>query len=420
MRNCRGLLITISLCLITLISGCARTQVIDTDTPQVIVNTNLDVSQSDIERVKKEAEHAMNSICPILGIKKQTIRISIIGNGLCYTSGGIIYLPIWYVENKKAAIVPLVTNILARNTENRFFSGGLGVYFQERFGEDNGFPNFSGAPLDDLLRSNQSLVFSIYELANNNDIFRQVGTQQRVIAFIQAGSFINFLVETYGEKKLVKLYNSSTLDYKKIYGKDIKELEVEWKKYVFADEPWQFPAGIVTGPKAAFLISSPNGWVLDNHSGLSQGLHCVLYPKGQTWAESPVKMYAKIASPEYPNKEGFIKFALDSFKKEDPNFSYTILMQGKTSEGFDYTINEYDRPRYAQYERVIYIQLPDAVAYVVFVTCDPKVRLEYSKAFDEVINSFLYKPNYINITNVASTNAASTTINIDKIPQQAD
>lgn len=163
-----------------------------------------------------------------------------------------------------------------------------------------------------------------------------------------------------------------------------------------ADVRYQFPEGVVYGPKAAFQISAPNSWVLDNHSGLPQGLHCVLYPKGQIWGKSPLMMYAKIASPEYPHKKEFIKFTLNSFKKEDPNFSYRVIKQSKTSEGFDYTINEYDRPGCTQYERVIYIQLPDAVAYVVFIAFNPKVRLEYSKAFDEVIDSFRYRPDYIN------------------------
>jgi len=229
MRNWRGFCIAISLGLTMFFSGCAGAQVADTDTPQVIVNANLDVSQSDIERVKTETEHAVNSICPILGIKKQTITVTITEKGICHTSRGIVYLPIWHIKNKKAAIVHEVTHVVARHSENRFFSEGLAIYFQERFGEDHGFPNFSGVPLDDLVRSNRSRVYGIYMLSNNNDIFTQVGTEQREIAYIQAGSFTNFLVATYGEKKLVELHNSWTLDYRKIYGKDIKELEVEWK-----------------------------------------------------------------------------------------------------------------------------------------------------------------------------------------------
>ena len=77
MRNFKGLFIVILLCLIILISILAAMQVRRTDSPQVIVNTSLDIAQSDIERVKKEAERAVNSICPILGVQKKIIRIKL-------------------------------------------------------------------------------------------------------------------------------------------------------------------------------------------------------------------------------------------------------------------------------------------------------------------------------------------------------
>jgi hypothetical protein len=162
-----------------------------------------------------------------------------------------------------------------------------------------------------------------------------------------------------------------------------------------ADVPGQFPAGIVYGPKAAYQISAPHGWVLDNYSGRSQGLPCVLYPEGQTWSKSPIIMYAKIASPVYPNKDGFIKFAIESFKKEDEKFAFRIVKQGKTSEGFNYVVNEYDRPTRSHYEQVIYIQLPDAVAYIVYNTSNPKDRLQHANTVGKVLDSFLYKPEYI-------------------------
>jgi hypothetical protein len=47
----------------------------------------------------------------------------------------------------------------------------------------------------------------------------------------------------------------------------------------------KYRGGIVYGPKAAFNIAAPEGWVLDNKSGMSQGQPCVLYrkvPHGET------------------------------------------------------------------------------------------------------------------------------------------
>jgi hypothetical protein len=63
----------------------------------------------------------------------------------------------------------------------------------------------------------------------------------------------------------------------------------------------QYRGGIVYGPKAAFNIAAPDGWVLDNESGHQQGFPCVLYPKGESWANGRTVMYAEIAEFEDVN-----------------------------------------------------------------------------------------------------------------------
>ena len=203
---------------------------------QITVSTKLkDVSQSDIEGVKREAWKALNSIPPILGIQYKKITIiKIVDYGICNVKGGIVSLPISHVRDKSADIIHEVTHIVAKHENNSFFSEGLAVYFQERFGEYHGFPNFS-VPLDDLVRNHEDQLMDITKLKNDNEIFRQVGTERRRIAYIEAGSFFNFLVVKYGEQKLADLHNSRTLNYKKVYGKEIKELEVEWISYVFGE-----------------------------------------------------------------------------------------------------------------------------------------------------------------------------------------
>src|SRR5437588_2113749 len=41
----------------------------------------------------------------------------------------------------------------------------------------------------------------------------------------------------------------------------------------------QYAGGIVYGPKAAFNIAAPEGWVLDNESGVEQGFHAFFIRK---------------------------------------------------------------------------------------------------------------------------------------------
>ncbi len=204
---------------------------------QIIVSTELkNISQADIDGVKKEAREALKSIPPILGIEyKKAIEIKIVDKGGIFNAiGGIVSLSISHTRDKSAPVIHEVTHVLTKHKYNSFFSEGLAVYFQERFGGYQTFPNFS-APLDDLMKNNQDRLIHITKLIDDNGIFGQVETERRKIAYIEAGSFINFLVIKYGEQKLADLHNSSSLNYKKVYGKGIKELEVEWKDYVLGN-----------------------------------------------------------------------------------------------------------------------------------------------------------------------------------------
>lgn len=76
-----------------------------------------------------------------------------------------------------------------------------------------------------------------------------------------------------------------------------------------------FPGGIVYGPKAAFNIKAPPGWVLDNRAGAEQGLPCVLYPKGSTWSDANTIMYAKIAGTDYEDVGKFVAMAIKEMEK---------------------------------------------------------------------------------------------------------
>jgi hypothetical protein len=205
--------------------------------PRITVSSKFkNVSQADIEGVKKEAWAALNNIPPILGIAfKKTIKIKFSDNGICNTKGVIISLPIAHVRDKRAAVIHEVTHIIAKHENNSFFQEGLAVYFQNRFGEYHSFPNFS-VPLDDLVRKYEDQLIDITKLMNDNVIFQQLETERRRMAYIEAGSFFNFLVVRYGEEKLADLHNSESLSYKDVYGKNIEELEAEWKNHVF-EEP---------------------------------------------------------------------------------------------------------------------------------------------------------------------------------------
>lgn len=167
-----------------------------------------------------------------------------------------------------------------------------------------------------------------------------------------------------------------------------------------AQEP--YAGGIVYGPKAAFKIVAPNGWVLDNKSGMEQGLPCVLYRKNESWSDAPTVMYAKIAGTEFEDVNAFVAKAIKEMEKIHGKPKEKIAV-GKTSDDRDYFINEYPATKtYSQWERVAYIQLPQAVAYIVLSS---RERASYEKdapALLDVLKTFAYlKPGEVKLPGAA-------------------
>lgn len=155
----------------------------------------------------------------------------------------------------------------------------------------------------------------------------------------------------------------------------------------FAD---QVQAAIVHGPKGAFNIKAPAGWVIDNTAGESNGLPCVLFRKGQTWETAEPLMYAKIASTSHEDAEAFATTAIAEMKKQRGEYEVKRVATGKTKGGQSYFINQYSpNADYPRTERVAYVQMPKAVAYIVFSCDDAKALSKHQRALTEVVESLV-------------------------------
>ncbi len=151
-----------------------------------------------------------------------------------------------------------------------------------------------------------------------------------------------------------------------------------------------YRGGIVYGPKAAFNIAAPEGWVLDNQAGVEQGLPCVLYPKGSSWADAKTIMYAKIASTQFEDVNAFVATAIKEMAKTHGKPKEKIA-SGKTHDAHDYFINEYPATKnYSQWERVAYVQLPHSVAFIVLSSRDHASYQKDSGALQEVLKTSIY------------------------------
>jgi tetratricopeptide (TPR) repeat protein len=169
-----------------------------------------------------------------------------------------------------------------------------------------------------------------------------------------------------------------------------------------------YRGGIVYGPKAAFNISAPEGWILDNESGVNQGQPCVLYPKGSTWHDAKTVMYAKVASTEFEDVNAFVAFAIKGMR-EKHGLPKEKIESGKTKDGRPYFINEYPATKsYSQWERVAYVQLPHAVAYIVLSSRDRASYRKDSPALTEAVKSVFYLEPQADSSSPPAVSAAPT------------
>ncbi|MGI8603287.1 MAG: hypothetical protein ACR2OZ_09840 [Verrucomicrobiales bacterium] len=148
--------------------------------------------------------------------------------------------------------------------------------------------------------------------------------------------------------------------------------------------------GVVYGPRGAFNITAPKGWVLDPSAGAEQDQPCVLYLKNATWETSDPLMYARIARTDTEDAEAFAKVAITDMKAKRPGIIPKRLATGKTAGGLAYFVIEYPPTKaYPHFQRVGYVQLPKAVAYIVLTATEESAYKKHKGALDERVKSIL-------------------------------
>jgi hypothetical protein len=151
--------------------------------------------------------------------------------------------------------------------------------------------------------------------------------------------------------------------------------------------------GIIYGKNHAFRVKAPNGWVLDNKSGVSQGLHAVFYPDGQSWRTALTVMYANTASLEdeaHKTLEELIDFDLNNFKKNYPDILITEGKDIKINENVVAKVKHLSGKSYGNYEAIAYIDA-GKTGVMIIMSSRTKEGFESSlSAFNELVNSYLF------------------------------
>jgi hypothetical protein len=160
---------------------------------------------------------------------------------------------------------------------------------------------------------------------------------------------------------------------------------------IFAQEDMK--TGIIYGDNHAYSLTAPDGWILDNKSGVSQGLYAVFYKKGLSWQTAETVMYTNTASlEESPHKsiDELMKYDLDNFKKQ-----YNDL---EIREGSDINLNNNKTAKvkylsgksYGNFEAIAYI---DANKNGILIIMSSRTKEGFDAslaAFESLVKSYFY------------------------------
>jgi len=160
-------------------------------------------------------------------------------------------------------------------------------------------------------------------------------------------------------------------------------IDVKIKNEDHEPERFRSTTAIVYGDEAAVLVSSPDGWVIDNVSGVSQGLYCVMYPEGSSWEKGNEVMYINISLCQ-PGETIEDSIAGDSgrFKKNYPEVTISELEPVITLSGEKVLLRTFSGGGYKNYEAVGYARFKNSLICYVLTSRD-------QQGFEANLNNFI-------------------------------
>lgn len=154
--------------------------------------------------------------------------------------------------------------------------------------------------------------------------------------------------------------------------------------------------GVINGEHHSYTVCAPKGWIFDNQSGVSQGLHAVFYPAGSSWQNSSVVMYMNWAAKEdvIRNIDDLVKYNIERFKKNgSPNVKAQFIRKIKNEKDAKGQIWAFTGDKWGNYEWVCYFNEKRGIVMAV-LSSRKKEDFESSRnAFIELSKSYSFVPN---------------------------
>jgi hypothetical protein len=149
--------------------------------------------------------------------------------------------------------------------------------------------------------------------------------------------------------------------------------------------------GILYGDDHAFFVNAPEGWVLDNTSGVSQGLHAVFYPKGESWEKAVAVMYVNTAKRgESETVFTLIEGDTARFRQNNPDVRVEKEPPIAMSKGGKAEVRYFTGDQWGNSEAIAYIE-EETIFVLIVLTSRTKEAFESAKlAFGDLVRSYSF------------------------------
>lgn len=125
--------------------------------------------------------------------------------------------------------------------------------------------------------------------------------------------------------------------------------------------------GLLYGEGYSYLLTAPEGWVLDNVSAKEQGLNAVFYPKDNTWDNIDFFIYVEGYTSTQPFDD-FISNDLLGWRKKYEN----LIIEEDTLAGldinYDVKVEKIHGGNYEYYVYSIYVNFSNSIGTIVLMS----------------------------------------------------
>lgn len=150
---------------------------------------------------------------------------------------------------------------------------------------------------------------------------------------------------------------------------------------------------VIEGDNHVFMISAPEGWVLDDTSGMGSRIRCVFYPKGEKWTTASTVMYVNPL-----HGYGVKARTVSALMAEDEKSFHKNAPHGKVSNGgtIQTTGKKTAVVRYFSYdggpahEAVAYVPEADLVMLLVLSSKTPEGFQGALDAYRQMVQSYAW------------------------------